>query len=162
MMSQVTVSLPPAGTPHLPLLTLNLALPQVVWAFDSEPVNSYSLALLTLTLYIATKCIWKMTKTVKNSVILSHWPSLKCPCNFAFLIINSINVAIYVFSVRWMTHHGCRDKNNSRGTSYLHPNTIILPSPTVKWMMLSSMSNPSVPNTPMAGEKPWWKAQPRT
>lgn len=34
------------------------------------------------------------------------------------------------------------------------------PSPTVRWMTLSSTFSPSVPNTPMAGEKPSWKAQP--
>lgn len=35
-----------------------------------------------------------------------------------------------------------------------------LPSPTVWWTMLSSTFRPSVPKTPMAGEKPSWKAQP--
>lgn len=34
------------------------------------------------------------------------------------------------------------------------------PSPTVWWMMLSSMLSPSVPEMPMAGEKPSWKAHP--
>lgn len=35
-----------------------------------------------------------------------------------------------------------------------------LPSPTVWWTTLSSTFRPSVPKTPMAGEKPSWKAQP--
>lgn len=35
-----------------------------------------------------------------------------------------------------------------------------LPSPTVWWTTLSSTVSPSVPKTPMAGEKPSWKAQP--